>query len=50
MEELTIKPVVVEGFLTVGSCNEKKVYLRIRKNEIWGNSFGKQQYKRSYCG
>lgn len=36
MEELTIKPIVVEGFLTVGSCNEKKVYLKIRKNEIWG--------------
>lgn len=34
MEGLRSKPVVVEGFLTVGSG--KRVYLRMHKNEIWG--------------
>ncbi len=36
MERLINKPVVVEGFLTVGSRNEKKIHLKIYKNEIWG--------------
>lgn len=36
MERLINKPVVVEGGLTVGSRNEKKIHLKIHKNEIWG--------------
>lgn len=45
MEGLISKPVVVEGFLIVGGCNEKKIHLRMHKNEIWGIVSAKNDIK-----